>query len=240
MNGNAAPDLATPAPGPATSATPRCGLSSSALPSISTNTSPVPSPATGPLRWSLAGPSTTRSRSTTATSTRRARRCPWTASAPAFRDRFDAELDKEVPIRFDDKADSGAVIDQGIAPHHRVPRAGRHARSRGGGAAVLRGSGRSGQQRGTRPFRLVGAFDLVVRERDRPIVVEHKTAARKYTREQARLGHTAVRLLLCRAGDGHGAGGASGTRSWSRRGRPLWRSATSSAPTRTSPRCWRW
>ena len=100
-----------------------------------------------------------------------------------FRDRFDAELDKEVPIRFDDRADSGAVIDQGIALltvfHEKA-----------GTPEVLAVE---------QPFSvdlvdpatgevmdlcLVGAFDLVVREDGGPVIVEHKTAARKYTRDQ--------------------------------------------------------
>ena len=101
----------------------------------------------------------------------------------AFRDRFDAELDKKVPIRFDDRADSGAVIDQGVALL----------------AAFYEQADTPNVVAVEQPFsvelvdpvtgevldlHLVGAFDLMVREHGRPVVVEHKTAARKYTREQ--------------------------------------------------------
>ena len=101
----------------------------------------------------------------------------------AFRDRFDAELDKEIPIRFDDKADSGAVIDQGIALLSAF-----HEQADTPEVVAVE-----------QPFsvdlvdpvtgecldpKLVGAFDLITQEADRPVIVEHKTAARKYTRDQ--------------------------------------------------------
>jgi len=101
----------------------------------------------------------------------------------AFRGRWEAEMDLPVPIEFGEKKDAGAFVDQGVDLLRVF-----HAQA--GTPDVLAVE---------QPFsvdlvdpvsgevldlRLVGAFDLVVRESSGPVIVEHKTAARKYTREQ--------------------------------------------------------
>ena len=108
---------------------------------------------------------------------------PLEALQDAFRDRWEDEMDQPVPIVFDEQKDAGAFVDQGVDLL-------RVFHERAGTPEVIAVE---------QPFsvdlvdpvtgevldvKLVGAFDLVTQENGRPVIVEHKTAARKYTLNQ--------------------------------------------------------
>ena len=100
-----------------------------------------------------------------------------------FRDRWDEEMDRPIPVLFDEKKDEGAILDAGIDLLRTF-----HAKS---DVPVV--------QAVEQPFsidlvdpttgeimepRLVGAMDLIVEEDGRPVVIEHKTAAKRYAQWQ--------------------------------------------------------
>ena len=100
-----------------------------------------------------------------------------------FRDRWDQEMERPVPVVFDEEKDEGAVLDSGIALLRIF-----HEKS---DVPVV--------QAVEQPFsvdlvdpvtgeimepRLVGAMDLIVEENGKPVVVEHKTAAKRYSQWQ--------------------------------------------------------
>ena len=101
----------------------------------------------------------------------------------AYKGFWDAEMDREIPVLFDKGADSDQVLDQGIglltAFHEKVqiPK----VISIEQPFSVDLADPASGE---VMDIRLVGAFDLVTMEDERPVIIEHKTAARKYTKDQ--------------------------------------------------------
>ena len=108
---------------------------------------------------------------------------PLDALQAAFRDRWEAELDEPIPILFDDVKDAGAVVDQGVAMlrvfHERaeIP----HVVAIEQPFSVDLVDPATGE---VLDLRLVGAFDLVTNGAGKPVIWEHRTAARKYTKDQ--------------------------------------------------------
>jgi putative RecB family exonuclease len=108
---------------------------------------------------------------------------PLDALHAAFRDRWEAEMDDPIPILFDEEKDAGAVVDQGTSMLRVF-----HERAEVPAVVAVE-----------QPFsvdlvdpatgevidlKLVGAFDLVTNGAGNPVIWEHKTASRKYTKEQ--------------------------------------------------------
>ncbi len=95
-----------------------------------------------------------------------------------FREKIDEELDRPVPILFDD-GDDGAMVDQGVALL-------RMFHEKADTPAVLAVEQAfsidlydplSGEMR---EEKLVGAMDLVIQGAKLPVIVEHKTASKRY------------------------------------------------------------
>jgi putative RecB family exonuclease len=101
----------------------------------------------------------------------------------AFRDRWESEMDQPVPIAFDDVKDAGAIVDQGVAMlrvfHEKAEIPTVVAVEQAFSVDLV--DPVTGE---VLDLKLVGAFDLVTNGAGRPVIWEHKTAARKYTREQ--------------------------------------------------------
>ena len=104
-----------------------------------------------------------------------------------FRAAWAKAAEGEVPLQAedDDGADPGVMIDKGVSMLHAfyeqagIPEV----------VAVEHGFAITLQDIDTgQPLeeQLVGTMDLLIREEDRVVVVEHKTAARKYTEDQLR------------------------------------------------------
>jgi len=100
-----------------------------------------------------------------------------------FRDRVDREWDAPVPIKVDEGLDAGELLDQGIGLLQMF-----HANADCPTVLAV-------EQPFSAPLYdpatgevfaapLVGAWDLLIEGLQRPMIVEHKTSARKYTREQ--------------------------------------------------------
>ncbi len=103
-----------------------------------------------------------------------------------FRDAWANASAGPVPLQAEDDADSD-VVDRGVAMlrafHAQAPAAHVEVEDVERSFSVELHDPDSGE---VIEERLVGAFDLVVREAGRAIVVEHKTAARKWTDDQLR------------------------------------------------------
>jgi putative RecB family exonuclease len=100
-----------------------------------------------------------------------------------FRDRVDREWDAPVPIKLDEGSDVGELLDQGIGLlrmfHEQTDCPTVLAVEQPFSASLY-----DPQTGEVFAAPLIGAMDLVVQGPQRPMVIEHKTAARKYTREQ--------------------------------------------------------
>ena len=108
---------------------------------------------------------------------------PLESVCDVYRAAWEAEMDREIPIVFDDGADSGKVLDQGIglltAFHAKaqIPQ----VVSVEEPFAVDLMNPATGE---VRDMKLIGAFDLVTMENNHPVIIEHKTAARRYSKDQ--------------------------------------------------------
>jgi len=100
-----------------------------------------------------------------------------------FTDRWDAEMDRPVPVVFDEKKDEATILDAGIALLRKfyeksdVPTV----------LAVEQPFSIELRDPATGEVmepQLIGAMDLIVEENNKPIVVEHKTAAKRYAQWQ--------------------------------------------------------
>ncbi len=100
-----------------------------------------------------------------------------------FRDRWDEEMDRPIPVVFDEKKNEGAFMDAGVALLRKF-----HAKSDVPTVLAVE-----------QPFsielrnpatgevmepKLIGAMDLIVEENEKSVVVEHKTAAKRYAQWQ--------------------------------------------------------
>ena len=100
-----------------------------------------------------------------------------------FRDRMDAELDRSVPIKLPDDDDGTAMVDQGIDllrmfwEQSDTPRVLAVEQP----FAVPLYDPTTGEQF---DFPLIGAMDLIIEDRGKPVVIEHKTAAKRYAQWQ--------------------------------------------------------
>ena len=108
---------------------------------------------------------------------------PLEALQDAFRGRWETEMDRPVPIVFDEKKDAGAIVDQGVDMlrvfHEQADTPEVVAVEQPFSVDLT--DPVTGE---VMDLRLVGAFDLVTMEGDRPVIVEHKTAARRYSADQ--------------------------------------------------------
>ena len=101
----------------------------------------------------------------------------------AFTGFWDAEMDREVPVVFDDGKDSGQVLDQGIGLLTAF-----HAKAKVPVVvsveepfAVNLVDPSTGE---VRDMKLVGAFDLMTEADGHFVITEHKTTARRYSKDQ--------------------------------------------------------
>ncbi len=100
-----------------------------------------------------------------------------------FRDRWDKEMDRPIPVVFDEKKDEGAFMDAGVALLRTF-----HAKSDVPTVLAVEqpfsiGLTDPGTGEVMEP-QLIGAMDLIVEEKGLPVVVEHKTAAKRYAQWQ--------------------------------------------------------
>ena len=105
-----------------------------------------------------------------------------------FRSAWDRATDGPVPLQADDEDDMAGIVDRGVSMLHAFHE---HAAKSGNveveavehGFTITLHDPDSGE-----PLeeQLVGTMDLLVREGAERIVVEHKTAARRYTEDQLR------------------------------------------------------
>lgn len=100
-----------------------------------------------------------------------------------FRDRWEEEMNRPIPTLFDEKKDEGAILDIGIALLRIF-----HEKSEVPSVEAVEipfsvdlVDPATGE---VIDMKLVGAFDLVTNGASRPMIWEHKTAARKYSPEQ--------------------------------------------------------
>ena len=108
---------------------------------------------------------------------------PLEALQDAFRDRWESEMDRPIPIVFDEQKDAGAFVDQGVdllrVFHEKADMPEVVAVEQPFSVDLV--DPVTGE---VLDVKLVGAFDLITQEAGRPVIIEHKTAARKYTKEQ--------------------------------------------------------
>jgi len=103
-----------------------------------------------------------------------------------FRDTIDRELDRPVPIKLPDDGDAGGMLDQGVAmlqvfwEKADVPEVIAVEQA----FAVPLFDPTTGEQF---DFPLIGAMDLLVRHKGKPLIIEHKTSARRYAGWQLEL-----------------------------------------------------
>lgn len=103
-----------------------------------------------------------------------------------FREKIDAELDTPVPIRFEDGEDEGAIIDQGTVLlkmfHEKADCPTVLAVEQPFNVDLLNPA--TGE---LLDLKLAGVMDLIIQSGERPMVVEHKTAGKRYAAWQLEL-----------------------------------------------------
>jgi CRISPR/Cas system-associated exonuclease Cas4 (RecB family) len=99
----------------------------------------------------------------------------------AFSDRWNVEMKDEIPVRFDEGETEGAIKDSGIALlellHRSVPAPERILHVELPFAVDIPNPMADGYLE----EKLIGVMDLVVRSNGNPLIVEHKTASRRYS-----------------------------------------------------------
>ena len=103
-----------------------------------------------------------------------------------FRAKIDSELDRPIPIKLPDDGDADGMLDQGVAmlrmfwEEGDVPEVLAVEQP----FAVPLYDPTTGEQF---DFPLIGAMDLIIRHNGKPLIVEHKTSARRYAGWQLEL-----------------------------------------------------
>jgi CRISPR/Cas system-associated exonuclease Cas4 (RecB family) len=105
------------------------------------------------------------------------------ALATWFRDRWGEEMDRPIPVLFDEKKSEGFFVDAGVALlrtfHEKTDVPIVQAVEQPFAIELVDPS--TGE---VMEPKLIGAMDLIVEEKGKPVVVEHKTAAKRYAQWQ--------------------------------------------------------